>query len=402
VRVLLLNQFYPPDTAATGQLLADVARGLGAAGHEVHVICSRGLYGGGVVRGEWAAAGVRVHRVGALALGRRRGWARMCDWGSYYGLATAEALRLGRFDTCLALTTPPLIGLAGALVKRLGRTRLVLWMMDVWPDVAEALGTLRRGSGVSRVLHAAARSAYGEADAVISLGARMTAHLAGQGVAREKLVTVANWVPGEAVRPEPWGTCGAEAVRGLEGRWRVMYSGNLGMAHEFETFLDAAERLSGDGRTAFIFCGEGSRREALARAVGSRGLGGCVRLAPPAPLARLGGLLGSGHVQLVSMRPEAAGLLVPSKVYGILASGRPAALVGPETCEVARLLRESGAGRVVGIGEGEALAAELARLRDDEAEARRMGEAGRRYYEERLGRDRSVPRIVAAVTGGAR
>lgn len=400
MKIRPLNQFYPPDTAATGQLLADVAAGLAAAGHEVHVICSRGSYAGGKVARASVEPmdGVRVHRVGATSRGRAQALDRLSDWCSYYVLAAERSLQLGRFDACLALTTPPFIGMVGVLLKRLKGTRLVLWTMDLWPDVAEALGTIRPGGYLSRGLRLLARHLYDRADVVVSLGSTMTGRLRDLGVPAQKIAEVHNWVPSEAVQPLPWGRSYVDDRLALNGQCVVMYSGNMGMAHEFGTILDAAELLQADGSVAFLFVGGGKRRAEVMEESHKRGLRN-VRFMEAEPLDRLSDLLGSARVHLVSMREGLEGCLVPSKIYGILAAGRPAIMVGSTNNEVAELLRESGAGFVVGTGRAHEMAASIGRLREEPGLAYRMGQAGRQYYEQRLGRHRSVAAIAAALTG---
>lgn len=400
MRILLLNQFYPPDTAATGQLLSDVACALAAAGHEVHVLCSRGLYGGAgdpaehVERGD--TGGVQVHRLRASGRGRVRGADRLCDWGSFYALALRHSVRLGRVHACLALTTPPFVSAVGARLKRLWGTRLVIWAMDLWPEVAEAVGALRGRGLAVRGLRALARGLYARADQIISLGPAMTRRLRGLGVDAQKILEVPNWVPGEVVQPLPWRADCLGPDAGLDGRFVVMYSGNMGMVHEFETILDAARLLQEDD-VLFLFVGDGKRRQEIADGARARGLR-CVRFMPPQPLGRLSQLLASAHVHLVSMRPAAAGLIVPSKIYGILAAGRPAIMVGPPENEASQALQSSGSGFTVANGRPEEVAQIVRRLRDHPRLGARMGRAARAYYEASLGRDHSVPRIVRALT----
>lgn len=400
MRILLLNQFFPPDTAATGQLLADVARGLSAEGHEVHVLCSGGSYLGGRVAGGpgQGVDGVRVHRVNATSRGRIRALDRLCDWGSFYALAAQWSLRLGRFDACLALTTPPFIGTVGSLLKRFRGTRLVVWTMDLWPEIAEAVGTIRADGCLSRVLRVVARWLYGRADAIVALGPTMAGRLRSLGVPAEKLVTVHNWVPAEAVRPLP---LGGDYVGGrvrLDGEFVVMYSGNMGMAHEFDTILAAAELLKSDDSVLFLFVGHGKRRPEVMREAQRRRLRN-VRFLEPEPLGRLSELLASARVHLVSMQEGMEGYLVPSKVYGTMAAGRPALMVGSVRNEVAQLLADSGSGFAVKTGRAHELAALIRWLHERPDLARRMGQAGRRYYERHLGRERSVPQIIGALTG---
>ncbi len=296
-------------------MLADVARALVRDGHEVNVVCSRGGYAGGTVAraSRVDGDGVHVHRVSACGRGRLRAADRLLAWGSYYALAARRALALGRFDACLALTTPPFIGLVGALLKRLRRTRLVLWSMDVWPDVAEGLGVVRAGGPASRAMRTAARAVYRSADRIISLGSCMTERLSRAGVGPARIATVHNWVPGESVRPVP--------LDRTDDRFLVMYSGNMGMGHEFETMLDAAEMLRDDPSVEFRFVGGGKRRAEVEAGASRRSLDN-VRFMEPVPLGGLSALLGSADVHLLSMRPGLEGMLVPSKVYGILAAGR--------------------------------------------------------------------------------
>jgi len=340
------------------------------------------------------AAGVHVHRVNAAARGRLRAADRLLAWGSYYALALGRAVRLGRFDACLALTTPPFIGLVGVLLRRLGRTRLVLWSMDVWPDVAEGLGVIRSGGPAARCLRLAARAVYAGSDAIISLGFCMSERLRRCGADPGRIITVPNWVPRESVRPE------RRKGGAPTGPFIVMYSGNMGMGHEFETVLDAAGQLRGERSVRFVFAGDGKRRAQVEAGSARRGLDN-VQYMNPVPLERLSTLLGSADVHLITMRPGLEGTIVPSKVYGVLAAARPAVMVGPNSNEVARLLRQSGAGFVVPVGCPDALSKVLLRLRDEPGLAGRMGRAGRRYYEANLGRARSVARIIDVLTGRA-
>ena len=215
MKFLLLNQFYPPDTAATGQLLEDVAHALSRAGHEVHVVCSRGAYGGGIVpapRVTCQEAGLWVHRVSAVSEGRNRFLGRLSDWGSYYAAALAQSICLARCDACLALTTPPFIGIVVVLLKALKGTRLVLWTMDIWPEVAVALGAIPANGHVAAALRSFAKWTYDASSRIISLGPVMTERLCALGVARAKITNAHNWVPGEVVTPQPWspGTCAGQ------------------------------------------------------------------------------------------------------------------------------------------------------------------------------------------------
>jgi glycosyltransferase involved in cell wall biosynthesis len=201
MRILFLNQFYIPDTAATGQLLADVAESLAAEGHEVHVICSRRTYSGGeeTLPAKEEMDGVHVHRVGATGFGRGKTVGRVVDYLSFYVLAARRAFLLPRMAVCIALTTPPFIALVGLMLRRFRGTKVVVWTMDVYPEIAVALDVIGEKSLLHSVLARLSRHVYKAAAAVISLGDVMADRLAEAGAPRDKIFVVHNWVPREPV-----------------------------------------------------------------------------------------------------------------------------------------------------------------------------------------------------------
>ena len=201
MRILFLNQYYIPDVAATGQLMADVAEELAAQGHEVHVICSRRSYYGGAAEfmPYEVTNGVYIHRVRATGFGRGRPVGRMIDYVSFYVLAAWRALRLVKMDVCMALTTPPFIALIGLMLRRLRGTKMLVWTMDVYPEVAVAFDVLREKSLLYRFLARVSRRVSRDAVAVIALGDVMAERLKEAGVPHNKIVVVHNWVPGEGV-----------------------------------------------------------------------------------------------------------------------------------------------------------------------------------------------------------
>jgi len=201
MRILLINQFYKPDTAATGQLLADVAEELAAHGHDVHVICGRHRYDGS--KNDPAAGqnveGLSVHRVFTTRFGRKMLAGRAIDYLSFYISATWRALVLPKPDVCISLTTPPFISLIGLMLSKIKGTRSVIWVMDVYPEIAAAYDVLKKKSLLYRLLRRVNRVLYRNAAAVISLGETMTEQLKSLGATSENIHTVHNWVPGEDI-----------------------------------------------------------------------------------------------------------------------------------------------------------------------------------------------------------
>lgn len=394
----MLNQFYWPDVAATAQLLTDLGETLVARGHEVHVVCSRGGYGGETLRRPQTEShnGVHIHRVAATSLGRKRMLHRISDYATFYSSALTRCLTLPRMDTCVALTTPPLVGSLGAVYKRITGASLVVWVMDLYPEILGAMGVMRPTSIEYKTLRRIASWTYRHADQVISLADEMTERLRGYGVPAARLTTVTSWAPGEAVSPHSDVHTGFRDRNGLNGDFVVMYSGNMGVVHEFPTILAAAQRLRHRREVLFLFVGEGARKRWLIDEARRQGLDN-IRFYPYQPLHELSDSLGAADVHLISMKENVQGLLVPSKLYGILAAGRPALLVGPDRNEVARRLADSGSGWVVPSGHATRLANQIETLLTSPGLARTMGVRARQHYDSHCSRARRTTQVAEVV-----
>lgn len=382
MRVVLLNQYYAPDTAATAQLLGDLGAGLAAAGHEVTAVCCSRAYADPSVRypRRETVDGVAVRRTFSTGFGRGNPLGRACDYATFLLGATAALLFRRKPDVVVSLSTPPMVALLGWLLARLRGARSVYWVMDVYPDLAYELGVLRPGSTVSRVFDALTRFTLARSDAVVALGDTMAEHLRARGA--RNVTAIHNWADGDAIRPLPSVDNPLRKEWDWNGRFVALYSGNMGLAHEFDTMLDAAERLRDRDDIRFAFVGGGPRRAEFAREVERRGLAN-VELRPYVSRERLGHSLTAGDAHLVSLRERMPGLLVPSKIYGILAAGRPTLYVGPDRGEIADILREGKCGVRVAVGDGERLAAAVAAYADDRTRAAEDGRRARQAFDRR-------------------
>lgn len=196
-----------------------------------------------------------------------------------------------------------------------------------------------------------------------------------RGIAPERIRVIPNWCDDEEIQPTAPLDNPLRREWGLGDRFVVGYSGNLGRGHQFETVLAAAERLRSDRRLCFLFIGGGKKFAALAHSARERRLDDLFRFLPYQERRVLRLALGVRDVHLISLRPQLEGLIVPSKLYGIAAAGRPIIAVTARDGEIARLVREHDCGIVVEPGEGELLADTLQRLR---ANTNRVAELGHR------------------------
>jgi len=277
-------------------------------------------------------------------------------------------------------------GFAGALTAI--PWDVVYWTMDVFPDAAFELSVLRRQSLAGRLFAAVSRWALGSADTVVALGETMGGRLKALGA--RNIATIPNWADGEAVRPMPAESSRYRCERRWTGKFVVLYSGNLGLAHEFESALGAAERLQTSTDIVLAFVGVGPRLAEVVSEVRRRGLSN-VEFHPPVPREELGDSLAAGDLHLVTLRRGMPGLLVPSKIYGILAAGRPTLYVGPAEGEVFEIVSRGACGSWVdNAADPEELTNVILAYRGDAERRAREGFHARQLFEARFTKQRST------------
>lgn len=417
MRLVFVNRFFFPDHSATSQILTDLCFALAARGHEVHVVTSRLRYDepSASLAGEESASGVRIHRVWTSRFGRGALAGRAIDYLTFYLSALWRLVMLADRSTILvAKTDPPMISVVAALAARATGARLVNWTQDLFPEVAVVVGMRLMRPALARSLAALRDWSFACAALNVAIGARMREKLLGRGLADSNVAVIHNWADGEAIVPQP-GTGGGTGARhdnaeanplrrewGLEGKFVVGYSGNVGRVHEFATVLDAARQLANREDVVFLFIGGGHQLDILKGEAGRRGLAN-VQFRPYQPRERLAQSLGACDAHLVTLRPELEGLVLPSKFYGISAAGRPVLFVGSADGEIARLVDEGQCGQAFQAGDAHALAQCIRGLADEPARARQWGENGRRLFDARFSMRIAVDRweqILAGVAQG--
>lgn len=371
------------------ELTADLAR----RGHEVTVLAA-GLGGEGEER---APEGVTVVRYGKGGGGKKIGLvAKALGYARQYPSMAWRLRRMPPMDVWISMTDPPLQAVAVGWMKPAG-TRLVHWAQDVYPDVAEELGVLRRGGLLARGCRGLAVSALRRHEKVVAVGRCMAARLHGRDPGRPVPEVIPNWAPLPEARPGDDDR--RSAFRRLvapEGSRLVMYSGNFGRAHPFEAMAEAVRlTAAADPSVHWAFIGDGPKFSWMQEAVGALPQ---TTFLPPQPWADLRVTLGAADLHLASMEHFLAGTVVPSKVYGALAVGRPCLLLGPASGEAARLIADTGAGTVLESASGAALSAELLRLGRDTAAWSAMQSAAAAAGPE-VSRDRCLDRWASLIDG---
>ena len=379
MHVLFFNRSYYPDTAATGQLLTELAEDLVRDhGCRVTVVAGPPLQPAkgatyadrGIVARE-ERNGVTILRARGTRLDKNKFRGRASNYVSYFASACLAGLRSDRPDVVVALTDPPIIGLAARLAARRFRVPFVMLYQDLFPEVAALLEDFR-SDRVNATLQAINKHLIRKAARVIALGTTMRERLIeNKGAAPEKTVIISNWADTAAIAPGPKENSFRDR-HGLTGTFVVMHSGNLGLSQSLETIVDAANLLKEFTDIRLVFQGDGVKKPDLERQASALGLSNVMFL-PFQPKATLGESFAAADVFLVSLQGGLAGYIVPSKLYGILAAGRPYVAAVEQRCEVAAITKARDCGLVVPPGNARALADAILSVYRDRALGDRLG-----------------------------
>jgi glycosyltransferase involved in cell wall biosynthesis len=377
MHILLLNEYYPPDTSATAKMAAPIAETL-AQSHKVTVVAGRpsydpdAFYPWELLRSD-LCNGVRVERVGSTAYPRHQMRRRISNYLSYLALAVPRALAIHP-DVVLAMTDPPIAGIAGAFVARMARCPLVYSICDLYPEMAVA-GNILKPSVWTHRWEKMHRRALKQAARVIVLGDDMRERIVAKGVAPERVTVVRTG----ASLPSSIPDLGDPSVSKIIDEIRcgfpfvVLHAGNLGFYGAWNTLLGAAELLRNEN-TALVFVGDGASRAAL-QASASNSMN--VRFLPFRPVEQIPHVMLAGDVHVVTVRRGLEGVVVPSKLYSTLAMGRPVLVVASPSSDAARIVAESGCGLTADPDDPAAVAAAIRELRSNPARLALMGRRAR-------------------------
>ena len=369
MHILLLNEYFPPDTSATARCAAQVADAL-TEKHRVTVIAGRPSYDPTerhpryLLRRE-VRGNLVVEHVGSTAYPRFQMRRRVSNYLTYLSLAIPRAISI-RSDVVLAMTDPPIEGIAGAFVAQLSGRPFVYNIRDLYPDMAVGGSIVRPGSFTARWerLH---RWALRRAARVIVLGEDMRDRIVSKGVDAARVVVSRDGTAIPSTLPPPDNSVARE-IRG-DFRFVLVHAGNLGFYGAWQTLISAVRILEKEG-VGLVFIGEGAMKSQLeAMAAGCR----AVRFLPFRTASEIPLVLSSGDMHVVTVKRGLEGVVVPSKLYPTLAAGRPVLGVAPEECDVVRIIRRSGCGLAADPDDANAVVEALRGVLHDAEQIRNMG-----------------------------
>jgi colanic acid biosynthesis glycosyl transferase WcaI len=343
MKVLLLNLYYPPDTSATAKMAAAFIEPL-AQNHNVTIICGRPSYDP-TERRAWRLwqteqlNRVRVIRVGSTDYPRTQMHRRVFNYLSYVALSVPRAL-FAPCDAVLAMTDPPFEGIVGAFVAMLKRKPFVYNIRDLYPDMAVG-GSIVKPGLMARVWEKLHRWALRRATRVIVLGEDMKSRIAAKGVAPDRIEIVRDGAETSS-SPVAASDFDADVIRAVRSDFRfvLLHAGNLGFYGAWETLLAAARELQNDG-VGLVFVGDGAQRTHLQELAANDPN---IRFLPFFPSSKVSSVLAAADAHVITIKRGLEGVVVPSKMYGILAAGRPIVAVAPKETDAATLGEREGFG----------------------------------------------------------
>lgn len=379
--VLIVTQFYPPDYAATGQLIAELAPRLGCLGLEMNVFTGQPGYAfdrDSAPKREIHKQ-VRVQRSRTSRLWPMRIRGRAINSLLFCFRAALHLLKRGRqYDLLIVTSEPPYLPVLGYLARRVLGIAYVCVLYDLYPDVAVALDVLKPKHPLVRLWDRLNRSIWTRAQSIVVLSSSMR----GRVVAKvpqvsDRISIIPSWADQRLIQPLAKEDNWFAQEQGLVQSFTVQYSGNLGRCHDMDTILSAAELLK-NAPIQFVFIGKGAQLTACQARTHQRGLTNC-RFLPYQDKAVLPYSLTACDLSLVSISPGLEGLVAPSKLYGILAAGRPVAAVCESHSYLHGVLGSAQCGRVFANGDAQGLADYIHYLADNPEIAQQLGASGRRY-----------------------
>jgi glycosyltransferase involved in cell wall biosynthesis len=392
IKLSVVTQYFPPDFAATGQLIEELVKQLGQQGVDIEVFTSQPGYAFHSHKAPSVERGDRVRvkrsRTAQLWPGRIRGKAVN---GVLYTLrAVLYLLRAWQRNNVLLVTTaPPFLPLVGYLAYLLFRLPYVCIIYDLYPDIAIALGVVSKRHWLVKVWHTINRQVWLNAKGIVVLSPAMKQRvLAHCPEIDDKISVIHSWANPDLIVPilkqENW----FALKHNLVHKFTVLYSGNMGRCHDIDTMLQAAKELQ-DEPIQFVCIGGGAKREELINEVNRLGLRNFTFL-PYQDKQVLPYSLTACDLSFVSVDETTEGLVVPSKLYSALAAGRPIAVICSPYSYLRQLIAEANCGGTFDNGDGHGLAQFIRLLSRDPQLAERMGKSGRQYL-----RSHFTPRLIS-------
>jgi len=402
-KILVIEQNFYPEVAAAGQLLLDLCEDLARAGYQVKVITGnpKELFQKKIkISKRENYRGVEIIRLKSTALSKYNVAGRVINYLTFHLSIFFHIIFSKRPDLVLVLSNPPFISLHGLILKIFKKCKVIYNVQDLFPDLAVELGKLRNKPFIF-ILKTLSKYIIRKMDKVIVVGEYMERKIREdilKDIEADHIVTIHNWADGEKLKVIDKKDIYFKKDWGLEDKFIILYSGNIGYLHEFDTIISAAEDIQNKGykEIVFVFIGEGIKKEYIRKKAEEKGLDN-ILFFPYQPRDKLTYSLGSADISLVTLEEGFEGMVVPSKIYGILASGRPVIGVAGKESEIIEIIREGECGRVVKIGDYMTFSEAIIEYYKNPQKCIKEGMSGRKYFEKNFDRKIATRKYIKII-----
>lgn len=396
MKILFLAQRYAPEEISAAILISELAIDLAKRGHQVTMVTEVPNYPHGKVFAgyrnklyqEETLEGVRVIRTWSAISPKKAFWPRILNYGGYSATSFYGGLMAGKHDIVVSYSPPLPLGISAFLLSRIWRVPWVLQIEDLYPDAAVAAGVLKNRRVIG-FFSAMERFIYRNAQHISLISESFRKNLLGKQVPLEKMTLIPVWADPDVVRPMPRENA-FRKQHGLEGKFVIMYSGNMGFTSCLEDALAAAELLRDDPDTAFVLIGEGVRKEAFEEMAREKDLDNVIFL-PYQPRELFPEMLAAADAHLVTLNAGSSHSSLPSKVFNAMASARPILAVANAESDLAHVVRSAQCGLITPPEAPKHLAEAIRALRQCAPNRiEQMGQNGRTELEANYSRARCV------------
>jgi len=395
VKILFMAQCYAPEDVSAAVLITELAADLARIGHRIMVVTGAPNYPLGRVfkgyRNSFYAVeemdGVRVIRTWSYISPSKKFWSRLLHYGTYSATAIYGGLFAGRPDVIVSYSPPLPLGLSAWLLSRIFRVPWVLQLEDLYPDAAIAAGVMTN-KRVIKFFLGMGKFLYQKSGRISVISKNFRQILLKKGIQNSKIEVIPVWADPDEVRPMPKQNTFRRKHR-LDGKFVVMYAGNIGLTSCLEDVLHAAEILREKKEIQFVLVGEGVKKEELEVETQSKALTN-IRFLPFQPREIFSEMLAAADLSLVTLNASASFSSLPSKIFNVMSSGRPVLAVTPPGSEIMQIVEESGCGWNVPPQSPEKLAEVILWLQGQESMLIQMGQNGRACLEKNYSRSYCV------------
>jgi colanic acid biosynthesis glycosyl transferase WcaI len=391
MNILFMAQCYAPENVSAPVLITELAIDLAKRGHQVTMVTGVPNYPyGRVFRGyknklyqSEKLDGVNVVRTWSYISPEKTFWPRLLHYGSYSVTAFYGGLFSGKPDVIVSYSPPLPLGLSAWLLSCVWHVPWVLQLEDLYPDAAVAAGVLRNHNVIA-FFSSMERFLYQHAEHISVISESFRRNLKTKGIPDLKMSLIPVWADPDEVQPLPRNNS-FRAENRLDGKFEILYAGNLGLTSCLEDIIEAADILRSDPRFSFVLVGEGVKKEPLQELVQKKNLSNVLFL-PYQPRELFPEVLASADLGLVTLNQDSSVSSLPSKVFNLMASARPILSISPPESELASLINSSGCGINVPVSKPDLLAEKIRILEQEPCSLEQMGRRGRALLEQRFSR----------------